>query len=607
MSKIELTPEQQAIIDTDQPFFIDADPGSGKTFIISEHIKRMLSSAGGKPFLLLTFTNTAVNSFQAKLTSYETFDIEANRRLTQSRVLTFDSFINAYLARPLASYLWPDIKYRFVPSFERIPNSRIPTPSNGKSTVNIQHFEPDGTYKGNKKSFKRWAEDPGFSNALANAYHQKFCEGAWSSKLIRFKLKEILTGNIESSDAAKAEELTKQLLKLIALRFPSIYIDEAQDCNRFEWCLVDELRRNNADVFIIGDKKQAIYGFRDISAPAPVFAPLASQKSFVLRRSFRSNNAICDFANKFQKMGLHSKISPLEFPSSSSAVSIFTYSNPAEYIQKLNSLDGSRNIIRDGWTVLSHRAQTLDDIFGDIPAFGQERDPAHEVYTQLLSLQHASDNVNASQITVLIDSFQRLLPLMCIRPNPKSNEGEYLLAKGEGELSRVLATQAICNTDGLIRELSRIDFEAWLQESVLAKLHLNGVLMGMPDVFVNRYGQEFPSLTKRLWSQPPEKKLGTLDVKYRGTIHSVKGLEFPKVSVVIDSWRPPGEDSLLTKVLKHRDTPGSDETLNVAYVGITRAIHQVNIAFKIDSQNYHENTFREELEMAGLDQYLQST
>ena len=112
--------------------------------------KRMLSSAGGKPFLLLTFTNTAVNSFQAKLTSYETFDIEANRRLTQSRVLTFDSFINAYLARPLASYLWPDIKYRFVPSFERIPNSRIPTPSNGKSTVNIQHFEPDGTYKGNK-------------------------------------------------------------------------------------------------------------------------------------------------------------------------------------------------------------------------------------------------------------------------------------------------------------------------------------------------------------------------------------------------------------------------------------------------------------------------
>ncbi len=607
MPRIDLTSEQQAILVADQPFFIDADPGSGKTFILSEHIKRMLSAPEGKPFLLLTFTNAAVDSFQSKFAGFESLDSDARHRFAQSRVLTFDSFINAYLARPIAATICPDIKYRFVPSFERVKNSRIPVPSESNSTVNIQDFEPDGSYKGNKLRFKQLAEDPEFAKAVVNSYQEKLHKGVWSSKLVRAKLEELLSADCKSIPATTTQRLTNQLLELIALRFPKIYIDEAQDCNSFEWHLLQELEKRNAEVSIIGDKKQAIYGFRDESASGEKFQPFSSQRKYSLRRSFRSNREICSLANKFQSTGLYSEIPTPQFPPSSPAVSIFNYKTPEEYARKLNALEDSNTVMPGGWTILSHRAQTIDELFGELPAFGQERDPAYVVYDQLLSVQNASGkNSNAAQIVALIDSFMRLLPVISIEPLPNSLDAELLAKKGENELARSLATHALCNLDSLRKGFSRKDFQGWLQETVLAELHFKGFLTEFPKTVTASNGRNHPSLTQQLWSHSPKEQPLLLNVDYRGTIHSVKGMEFPKVSVVIGSWRPKGNDSLLTKVLTNRHTPGSDEALNVAYVGITRAIHQVNLAFQVDDRSYSEKTFYKELELAELDQYLLS-
>lgn len=605
MPRTDLTPEQQNILSADGPFFVDANPGSGKTLVLSEHIKRMLSGPSGKPFLLLTFTNAAVDSFQSKLASCESLNIDARQRFTQSRVLTFDSFINAYLARPLAATLWPDIKYRFVPSFERVENSRIQVSPGSKSTVNIQDFEPDGSYKGSKLRFRQWAEDPEFSRTLTSCYREKFNEGVWSSKLIRAKLEELLSSECESAQADTARKLTKELLELIALRFPKIYIDEAQDCNSFEWHLLDELQNCNAHVSIIGDKKQAIYGFRDESESGENFQPFASHRSFELRRSFRSNTEICNLADKFQSAGLYSEIPVPEFPPSSPAVSIFTYATPEEYAQKLKALEGSNNVVPGGWTVLSHSSQTIDELFGELPNYGQERDPAHTVYTQLLSIREVLDkNLDSAQIVGLIDSFKCLLPVISLEPLADSLKANSLAEKSESELARAIATQALCNTKSLSKGFSRNEFQEWLQETVLAELQFKGSLIEFPESITTRQGTVRPSLTHQLWNPPSQQQLPLLDVDYRGTIHSVKGKEFPKVSVVVGSWRPEGSDSLLTKVRKHRHKPGSDEVLNVAYVGITRAIHQVNLAFQIDYRNYCENTFRKELKLAELDRYF---
>ncbi|MFH6889906.1 UvrD-helicase domain-containing protein [Corynebacterium aurimucosum] len=607
MPRTVLTPKQQDILLAEGPFFIDANPGSGKTLTLSEHIKRMLSGPSGKPFLLLTFTNAAVDSFQSKLAGCESLDIDARQRFAQSRVLTFDSFINAYLARPIAATLWPNIQYRFVPSFERVENSRIQVSPKSKSTVNIQDFEPDGSYKGNKLRFKQLAEKPEFSEAVASSYREKFHEGVWSSKLIRAKLEELLSSECKSAQADTVRKLTKQLLWLIALRFPKIYIDEAQDCNSFEWHLLGELQNHSADVSIVGDKKQAIYGFRDESVSGENFRPFASHTKFELRRSFRSNTEICNLAEKFQSARLYSEIPAPKLPPSSPAVSIFTYATPEEYARKLNALEANNNVVPGGWTVLSHRSQTISELFGELPDYGQERDPAHVVYTQLLSVRDLPDkNVNPTQIVALIDSFKRLLPVISLEPLPDSLEANLLAEKGESALARGLATHALCNAKSLSKRFSRDDFQRWLQETVLAELRFKGSLLEFPKTITTRQGTVRPSLTQQLWNQSSKKQLPLLNVDYRGTIHSVKGMEFPKVSIVVGSWRPKGSDSLLIKVRKHRLKPGSDEVLNVAYVGITRAIHQVNLAFQIDNQNYCENTFHEELKLAELDRYFLS-
>ena len=601
MQNIKLTTEQRDIVEANEPFYIDADPGAGKTFVISERIRRMLESENARPFLLLTFTNAAVDSFRSKLTKQNSFRIDSDLALAQSQILTFDSFLNNYLARPIAANLWPDISPIFVPSYEQVQGSRVPTPDHGKQTVNIEHFEPDGSYKGTKMDFKRWAENSDFAKSITALYKDKFNEGTWSSKLARFKLEKILTPPDDRDQTPHDGTIGNRLLALAALRFPLIYVDEGQDCNAFEWHLLRRLQELGSSVSIIGDRKQAIYGFRDRKAEPSPFNSLDTEKCLPLRRSFRSNNAICAFADKVQKSGLFSKIDTPESLHSSPPVSIITFSSPEEYVQKLNLIDRKWRETPRPWTVLSHSNSTLDELSGQAPAFGEETDPAYKAYTLLLSSKRGSNQKTWAQLASLNEAFTKLLSVLTIRPARGSSRGIFLNSKPDLELARIFTAQALQNLDTLDENCTRADFNSWLTK-VLEELELECSLFDLPEVSI-RGGRRYPSLTKKLWGHRTEPTIPNLNYEYKGTIHSVKGLEFPRVSVVVGAWRPKGEDSLLTKISKYRDAPGSDETLNVAYVGITRAIHQVNLAFEIDRQKYPIETFKSDLMKAGLQDY----
>jgi ATP-dependent helicase/nuclease subunit A len=87
----------------------------------------------------------------------------------------------------------------------------------------------------------------------------------------------------------------------IAARFKYIMVDEFQDTNQLQWDIISHLD-NGKNIFIVGDPKQSIYGFR--AADVRVFDQVKqeflrnnSNSDHLLYESFRFKKAVSNFVN----------------------------------------------------------------------------------------------------------------------------------------------------------------------------------------------------------------------------------------------------------------------------------------------------------------------
>lgn len=110
-------------------------------------------------------------------------------------------------------------------------------------------------------------------------------------------------GLLERLDAALQGPNGERLARLIRAQFPAALIDEFQDTNPVQYRIFDSIygvERNCPDVLLalIGDPKQAIYGFRG----ADIHAYLAARRAcdgriYTLGRNFRSSSAMVNAVN----------------------------------------------------------------------------------------------------------------------------------------------------------------------------------------------------------------------------------------------------------------------------------------------------------------------
>jgi len=75
-----------------------------------------------------------------------------------------------------------------------------------------------------------------------------------------------------------------------------LMIDEAQDCNRLEWLIINKLISVSKNVYIAGDDDQAIYRFK--GGTVETFRDLTVDKTTVLKESPRLNKKIWGLAQK---------------------------------------------------------------------------------------------------------------------------------------------------------------------------------------------------------------------------------------------------------------------------------------------------------------------
>lgn len=101
---------------------------------------------------------------------------------------------------------------------------------------------------------------------------------------------------IEDFDPETGDYLPTPLGREIAESFDEILIDEYQDVNDLQDLLFRVIGKNGANLFVVGDVKQSIYGFR-LSNPKNFIRKKKELHEIDLNRNFRSRPGILAFSN----------------------------------------------------------------------------------------------------------------------------------------------------------------------------------------------------------------------------------------------------------------------------------------------------------------------
>ncbi len=222
--------QREGICHDQRPCIVIAGPGSGKTRVLTERIKRLSSEVSSEYILALTFSNRAANEIRERLKKSSVENVN---------VSTFHSFGLSILKEYCELY-------GFSEGFSIADED---------DTDEIILMLSENRQK--KRQISRSIED--FKNLKDIPEDMKPFVVSYNDILKEKNL-------VDLNDLVYLPYLFMQdesVRKTVSDRYRKILVDEFQDINRIQYELL-KLTANSSspDLFVIGDPDQAIYGFR---------------------------------------------------------------------------------------------------------------------------------------------------------------------------------------------------------------------------------------------------------------------------------------------------------------------------------------------------------
>lgn len=294
------------------PLLIIAGAGTGKTTVITERIKYLITKTKIEPseILALTFTEKAAQEMEERV------DLAMPYGYTQMWILTFHSFCDRVL-RQEALDIGLDPRYKLMTEAEAVQFIR-----NHLFEFNLNYFRPLGNPTrfvfGMLKHFSRLQDE----DMTPNDYL------AWTEKLKNKNTKKLsedqkrefekwieLAEAYKTYDELKAKEsvldfgdLIIKTLKLFRERpnvlkkyqekFRYILVDEFQDTNIAQNELVKLLAGKERNITVVLDDDQSIYRFRGAAVSNALYfrKNFPKAKLVTLTKNYRSSQEILDKA-----------------------------------------------------------------------------------------------------------------------------------------------------------------------------------------------------------------------------------------------------------------------------------------------------------------------
>lgn len=542
-----LTEERHDYLNSRGKTILNACPGSGKTTSIAYKLNTIdveikETKKANVGFACLSFTNVAKDEINSRFRRFTEKNITF-----PSIVKTIDSFINCYITLPYFHLLNPNVKRPIILENQDFLNSVKLSSfwTKTKAGVNMGFSYPPSTISVNiNKIYLSDYRRPDSSRVDFHVF-DTYCKSYMKWKFD----KGYLTNEDSTYYALCLLNRYPRISKYLAIRFPYIIIDEAQDTSETQYAIFDKLLDSGLENFeLIGDPYQSLYQFR--SARPDLFLSRCDDtknwKSLTFSECIRSTQNIIDVYQKLRS----AKAKPIRSISGINPelpVCVLTYDkdNPDDLISSFKALttSGEANCI-------VVRGETHLEMFG---IKSSDHSPWKEATPRYIV--EAIRELKRLKVKNAIDIIRNaVVKLQCGSDDPKiikkaieDHSGDYLNAitlmkflKTAPQLSLTLADWTEQCT-ALLNDTFKVSLNFGLKQGIWRKHHS----LTIDTIF------PIPSNT---------------DIEVT-TIHKVKGKTFDSIMIVLND-NSSGESISLNNLQTANDKLGEKERM--LYVALSR-------------------------------------
>src|SRR3989338_9893109 len=287
---MNLNPEKLKIIEQDGNILVTANPGTGKTLLLAgKYLDLLKRGIVPEKILCLTFTEKAKAEMSERIIK-AIREEKINFDFSKLNVFTFHSYALQNLEREeiISSNLLRYSIYRYMTDNDILDY--------GEEYL-IETIVPK------MENLIRYLKSFGIlpENIDLNEVKQRIVETEKYSKedLDAFAVHFInIFKHYEDVKSRKGYDYADLLIEFLKLKkcpkFDYVLVDELQDVNSME---ADIVLKSCDRFFVVGDKKQAIFGFQGGSILN--FSKFSDGNSSVLSDNFRSTNEILSYAREY--------------------------------------------------------------------------------------------------------------------------------------------------------------------------------------------------------------------------------------------------------------------------------------------------------------------
>jgi DNA helicase-2/ATP-dependent DNA helicase PcrA len=296
MTGIRLSQQQKLVVEHGEgPLLVVAGPGSGKTRVLTERIRRLLSEPGHFRILALTFTNKAANEMKDRLEDLG----NARQRAAISTLHSFCLDLLAERGKLVGVDGLPNIFEQFKDRKEILLKAAAQDPLLSWELEQIKDA------KALNKRIDDWLQ--GISWIKAHPITRTELDDDLTRQVI-----EAYDAGLRACNAYDFDDLLLLAYRLLS-SYPKIAdfyrrlykfvcIDEAQDLNEAQYAVLKALCGEHfKNVLMVGDPKQSIYGF-NTSSPEFMnnFRDEFGARQVELTENFRSSQAVVNVARSLE-------------------------------------------------------------------------------------------------------------------------------------------------------------------------------------------------------------------------------------------------------------------------------------------------------------------
>lgn len=281
----------------DGPLLVVAGPGSGKTQVLTERIRRLLNESEGHfRILALTFTNKAANEMKDRLSEFP----DINQRAFIGTMHSFCMKVLTNRGKFVEINKFPNI----FESYQDCKQALLQAVLHDPEYPELRHIlKGIGDARQRENVLIRWLEMIG--KAKNNLLLPEMLDNETEMKVYK-----AYNDGLRASDAVDFDDLLLLTYRLFQERpriadfyrrqYRYICIDEAQDLNEAQYQVLLALCGSEyRNVMMVGDPKQAIFGWNGAN---PKYLDLFEQdfgaKKISMNENFRSSRAVVNAAKR---------------------------------------------------------------------------------------------------------------------------------------------------------------------------------------------------------------------------------------------------------------------------------------------------------------------